>query len=551
MLTPDAQYQAGSVFMRCPIELGGETGFVATMTVLAAGEEGTGGADGFGFIIQASPTGASAVGKVGGDLAFTGVAPAVGVELDSWKNEYDTSDNHIAIVTSATGRVHHHLKEMTRDINDGEPITVSVTYQAVPGTLSIAVDGKPVTGGPIDPWTFVGRVGYLGVVASTGLRRNSHQLLSWSVVATGQLDTDSDGIGDECDPDDDDDGIPDAEDVCPLKADPAQEDSDGDGIGDACDTEDGVSDSDEDGLPDDVEREIGTNPNRADSDIDQIADGDEAPDGVGRDTDGDGFIDALDSDSDGDGVLDSVEVGDFDLATRPVDSDGDGVPDYLDLDSDNDGVPDKTDNCRLTNDPDQADTDQDGVGDVCDNEEGELPGGPNAEESEEPGIAGGSGRSNGAGRRGRSGSRDREGGRDYIRPGARPPAPGDERVAVADPDDEEAPQDDEVERAGHDPTLRAAHDGVLGDDDGAKDLQTWPAGTPSPRAAPTATPGRDIVRRDRATERKRTSADGRVESEPETGAEETSFQLFDLMMMGMALLGVAILGGLAVMLRRR
>ncbi len=50
-----------------------------------------------------------------------------------------------------------------------------------------------------------------------------------------QADTDADAVGDECDPDDDNDGVTDATDNCPLTANPAQGDADQDGIGDACD----------------------------------------------------------------------------------------------------------------------------------------------------------------------------------------------------------------------------------------------------------------------------------------------------------------------------
>ena len=58
------------------------------------------------------------------------------------------------------------------------------------------------------------------------------------------MDTDNDGEGDACDIDDDNDGVPDAEDNCPLTANADQADADNDGIGDVCD-----NDADNDGVP--------------------------------------------------------------------------------------------------------------------------------------------------------------------------------------------------------------------------------------------------------------------------------------------------------------
>jgi hypothetical protein len=101
-----------------------------------------------------------------------------------------------------------------------------------------------------------------------------------------------------------------------------------------------------------------------DADGDGISDEDEGR-ATNTDTDGDGIPDYLDLDSDNDGIPDSVEAGDSDLDTPPIDSDGDGIPDFRDTDSDNNGRPDGVDG---TNDydgdgiPDYRDLDDDNDG---------------------------------------------------------------------------------------------------------------------------------------------------------------------------------------------
>ena len=93
-------------------------------------------------------------------------------------------------------------------------------------------------------------------------------------------------------PDNDLDGVPDAEDNCPLVANAGQEDNDSDGAGDACDTDD-----DNDGLSDLDEATAGTNPLNSDTDNDTLGDGDEVntylTDPLRTDTDEDGFGDAV------------------------------------------------------------------------------------------------------------------------------------------------------------------------------------------------------------------------------------------------------------------
>ena len=114
-------------------------------------------------------------------------------------------------------------------------------------------------------------------------------------------DSDGDGAFDLEDPDDDNDGVPDAEEAA-LGSDPLQADSDQDGLDDALELVLGTnllrSDSDGDGLDDKAEREQGLDPTRADSDGDGLLDGAELAAG----------LDPLAADSDGDSVPDGEEV---------------------------------------------------------------------------------------------------------------------------------------------------------------------------------------------------------------------------------------------------
>lgn len=150
-----------------------------------------------------------------------------------------------------------------------------------------------------------------------------------------QSNTDGDGQGNACDPDDDNDGTPDESDNCPFLASPDQTDSNGDGIGDVC-----TDDDDGDGVLDGLDN------------CDTVANATQI------DRDGDGLGDACDPDDDNDGVSDSEETnaGADSLVTNPLSSDTDG-----------DGIADSLDNCPVTPNSDQASNgDSDGEGDACD-----------------------------------------------------------------------------------------------------------------------------------------------------------------------------------------
>ncbi len=137
-------------------------------------------------------------------------------------------------------------------------------------------------------------------------------------------------------------------------------------------------DTDNDGLTDEEELQLGTDPNDPDSDGDGLTDGEEVnqydTDPLNEDTDGDGLADGEEvnsyntdpnnADSDGDGLSDGEEINEYRTDPNSTDSDGDGLTDGEEVieygtdpnnaDSDGDGIPDGVEIERGT-DPNDAD----------------------------------------------------------------------------------------------------------------------------------------------------------------------------------------------------
>ena len=191
-------------------------------------------------------------------------------------------------------------------------------------------------------------------------------------------DNDTDFIDDRFDPDLDNDGLTNDEEVA-LGTDPVDSDSDDDGVSDGIeisnnmnplDSQDINYDFDNDGLTNIEELELGTGVNNADTDADGINDGLEVLYGLNPTNTADALLD-----KDGDGIsnLDEVKAG---LLPNNPDSDGDGINDGVELalgldpldstdamaDADGDGIS-NIDEIALGTDINNADSDGDGVKD--------------------------------------------------------------------------------------------------------------------------------------------------------------------------------------------
>jgi outer membrane protein OmpA-like peptidoglycan-associated protein len=133
-------------------------------------------------------------------------------------------------------------------------------------------------------------------------------------------------------------------------------------------------DTDNDGLTDDQEADIGTDPNAADTDNDGLTDGEEVneygTDPLVADSDDDGLddgeeinsynTDPLEADTDGDGLSDGEEVNEYRTDPTATDSDGDGLSDSEEVN-------------EYNTDPNNNDSDGDGISDGDEVEDGTDP----------------------------------------------------------------------------------------------------------------------------------------------------------------------------------
>jgi hypothetical protein len=149
-----------------------------------------------------------------------------------------------------------------------------------------------------------------------------------------------------------------------------------------------INDTDHDGIPNDEEDNFGTDPNDPDSDDDGLNDGQEVQSPfypvcgpLDPDCDNDGVCDGPATVTGPSGVICTPFDGHGDncvlVSNGPAtpgiltdeiqeDSDGNGIGDACQGDFDGDGVPDQLDNCPFNPNADQTDVNNNDIGDICD-----------------------------------------------------------------------------------------------------------------------------------------------------------------------------------------
>ena len=183
MRLTEAQQQSGSFFYDEPIRVESDTNFSTEFQFILGG--GTGGADGFTFMLQNDRTGDRALGANGGGVGYQGISQSLAIEFDTYQGVGDPNNNHISILSN--GDTINSILDVssTLDLNSGEILNAWIDYNGASNSLEVYLDSsdnKPQTAllsTTVDLSELVGNRARVGFSAGTGGAVNSHELLNW------------------------------------------------------------------------------------------------------------------------------------------------------------------------------------------------------------------------------------------------------------------------------------------------------------------------------------------------------------------------------------
>jgi hypothetical protein len=189
-LTQNTTNQDSSVFRTTTLALTATTDFHTHFQFTLT--PGASQADGITFVVQSDPRGAAALGGNGGGIGYgasnggTHITPAVEIELDAFKNTWDTNANHVGIMRNGDETTHIAQATPAFTIASSAPIDAWVDYTAATTTLAVYVANtasKPatplVTSTTVNVFTTVGANARFGFTGSTGGASELQVLSKW------------------------------------------------------------------------------------------------------------------------------------------------------------------------------------------------------------------------------------------------------------------------------------------------------------------------------------------------------------------------------------
>lgn len=190
----NALSQAGSAFITNPVTLDLDASFSAVFSFQIALPQGASdpdgvGADGLVFVVQ---TVANTAGGLGGGIGYQGIAPSLGVEVDTWDNgAWDDFDgNHVGINLSGNIDSATQAPVWPR-MNDGDIWFAWVDYDGVADLLEVRVDrsharpAAPLLQLAVDLAAVLGSAdAFVGFTSGTGAAGGWHDILTFHFVNT-------------------------------------------------------------------------------------------------------------------------------------------------------------------------------------------------------------------------------------------------------------------------------------------------------------------------------------------------------------------------------
>ncbi|MGM8365663.1 InlB B-repeat-containing protein [Virgibacillus sp. W0181] len=183
VLTPKGKNKTGFAYMKNSIHLREDLSFNAKYTFKIS-ESDTYGADGIAFVIQSK---SNTAGPPGGAMGYSGIGPSVVVEIDTYENEDDPSESHIAIMKNGNYKEHLASKNIQTIDHDNNLYSVWVDYSDGQMKVYFAEDNsgnatKPETphvSHEIDFKEIFGetRDVFVGFSSATGWSYSKHEIL--------------------------------------------------------------------------------------------------------------------------------------------------------------------------------------------------------------------------------------------------------------------------------------------------------------------------------------------------------------------------------------